>query len=261
VSARAHQPVAVISGGNGGLGRALAAGLRAQGWRLHLIDRHFDAAQDAPDQQLHRCDLTDAAAREACFARILARDPRLDLVIYNAGITQIGPVEALAEATHRQVFEVNYFAACAMARAFLPTLRQSRGTHLAISSVAGFAPLYQRAAYAGSKHALDGFFKCLRAEEARHGVRVQIAAPSFIATNPGRPETTAEGIARPGSAPDGVDYMSPEAAAAQILRGLARGHAMIPVGRVARLAWWLNRAAPGLMHRAMMRSVARSRTC
>lgn len=251
-------PVAVISGGGGGLGQALAAALRAKGWALHLIDRRFEGMEEQADTQLHQCDLTDPAARETCFAQVLKSAPRIDLVIYNAGITQIGPVETLSEATHRHVFEVNYFAACAMAQAFQSALRQSRGTHLAISSVAGFAPLYRRAAYAGSKHAMEGFFKCLRAEEEQYGVSVQIAAPSFIATNPGRDETTADGIARPGSASDGVDYMSPDAAAAQIMRGLRRGRMTIPVGRVAWLAWKLNRAAPGLMHRMMMRSIARS---
>ena len=124
-----------------------------------------------------------------------------------------------------------------------------------ISSVAGFAPLHRRTAYSASKHALEGFFRTLREEEREHGVAVLIAAPSFIGTNIGRPEQREGGIARPGSAPDGVDYMEPEAAARIIMAGLAARRSFIPVGRVARLAWIINRLSPRLFARLMMRNV------
>lgn len=246
---------AVISGGAGGLGRALAAALQGRGWRTVLIDLDI-AGLAATDRQVPiACDLTDAAARAGAFARILEREPRIDLFVYNAGITQIGAFADSTETGHRKVFEINYFAAVEMARAFLPAVRASRGTHLAISSVAGFTPLYHRTAYAASKHALEGFFNSLRSEEAPHGVRTLIAAPSFVGTNIGNAGRQADGTARPGSAPDGVDYMTPEQAARIILRGLDRGTAMIPVGRVARLAWIVNRLSPRLYQRLMERNI------
>ena len=67
---------------------------------------------------------------------------------------------------------------------------------------------------------------------------------------------TAE-TARPGSAPDGVDYMTPEDAARVILRGLDRGAPMIPVGRIARLSWWINRLSPRLFQHLMERNMPR----
>lgn len=247
--------VAVISGGAGGLGRALSAALRAEGWNVVLLDRDIAGVGMASGEEAIACDLTDAVARDAAFARVIATHPRIDLVVYNAGVTQIGAFGDLTEAAHRTVFEINYFAAVAMARAFLEPLRRSKGTHLAISSVAGFSPLYRRTAYAASKHALEGVFGSLRSEERAHGVRVQIAAPSFVATNIGRDERRADGIARPGAAADGVDYMTPEEAAGVILRGLRRGAPMIPVGRVAWLAWWINRLSPRLFQWLMERNM------
>ena len=247
--------VAVISGGAGGLGRALAAALQGRGWRTVLIDRDIAGLEAGERQNAFACDLTDAEARERTFAHILETEASIDLVVYNAGITQIGAFAETTEESHRRVFEINYFAAVEMARAFLPAIRASKGTHLAVSSVAGFAPLYHRTAYAASKHALEGFFKSLRSEEAPFGVRTLIAAPSFVATNIGNAERQSDGTARPGSAGDGVDYMTPEAAAAIILRGLERGKPMIPVGRVARMAWAINRLSPRLYQRLMERSV------
>lgn len=246
---------AVISGGAGGLGRALAAGLQARGWHTVLLDLDVSGLQASDRQIPIGCDLTDPAQLDAAVARIVGLAPAVDLVIYNAGITQIGAFADTALATHRKVFEINYFAAVALARALLEPVRKARGVHLAISSVAGFSPLYHRAAYAASKHALEGAFASLRSEEAVHGVRCVIAAPSFVATNIGQAGRQPDGTARPGSAADGVDYMTPEAAAAEILRGLDRGAPMIPVGRVARLSWWINRLSPRLFQRLMERSI------
>jgi NAD(P)-dependent dehydrogenase (short-subunit alcohol dehydrogenase family) len=251
---------AVISGGAGGLGQALAARLHSEGWKTAIIDlpgaqlyraAELLGAQTSP----YACDLTDEAQVAEVCTRILADHPSIDMVIYNAGITQIGPFSDVRLAVHRRVFEVNYFGAVQLASAFIAPLRRSRGVHLAISSVAGFTPLYHRAVYSASKHALEGFFKTLRVEEKPFGVDVLIAAPSFVATNIGRPETQEGGIARPGAAADGIDYMQPDEAARVILEGVRRKHPMIAVGRVARAAWLINRLSPRLYVRLMERSI------
>ncbi|WP_171177082.1 SDR family NAD(P)-dependent oxidoreductase [Ruegeria sp. HKCCD8929] len=246
---------AIISGGAGGLGRALSAALQARGWRVVLLDLDISDLPETPTQLPLTCDLTDPDQLDRTAADVLRRCDSIDLVIYNAGITQIGGFDSTDDAGHRKVFEVNYFAAVAMARAFLHAVRQAKGTHLAISSVAGFTPLYHRTAYAASKHALEGFFKSLRSEEKPHGVRTLIAAPSFVATNPGNARRQPDGTTRPGSATDGMDYMTPEAAAQTILRGLDKSRPMIPVGRVARAAWLLNRLSPTLYQRLMERQI------
>jgi len=250
---------AVITGGAGGLGQAMARGLQAAGWHTALIDLPggdlAGLAQTAA-QSLWACDLTDGAQVEATANAIRTARPSIDLLICNAGITHIGLFADSQVTAHRRVFEVNYFAAVAITKAFLTDIRAARGTHLAISSVAGFTPLYKRTAYAASKHALEGFFTSLRAEESAYGVTTLIAAPSFVATNPGaRPD--AGGTLRPGAAADGVDHLDADQAAAIILKGLAGRRQMIPVGRVAWLAWVLNRVSPRLYARLMLRSMTK----
>ncbi|SLN42224.1 1-deoxy-11-beta-hydroxypentalenate dehydrogenase [Pseudoruegeria aquimaris] len=249
---------AVITGGAGGLGRALDEGLRARGWATVLVDLPgpaLEGLEELPDRRTMACDLTDASALAALCTDLRAHCRSIDLVIYNAGVTQITLAAETAEAAHRKVFDINYFAAVNMARALIEDLRRARGTHLAISSVAGFAPLYSRTAYAASKHAVEGYFKSLRSEEREHGVRVAIAAPSFVATNIGNPEHREGGISRPGAATDGMDYMPPDAAAEVILKGLEKGRDFIPVGRIARLAYGLNRLSPALYQRLMERNI------
>lgn len=249
---------AVITGGAGGLGCALAKQLQAAGWFTVIIDLAGPALDqlDANNQQaVYACDLTKPQEVIATSARIIKSRPTIDLVIYNAGITQIGLFCETAITTHRTVFDVNYFGAILVAQALLQPIRQSKGTHLAISSVAGFTPLYKRTAYAASKHALEGFFKSLRSEENNYGVTTIIAAPSFVATNIGNPEAQKSGIARPGSATDGMDYMGSNQAASIILTGLKSKKPTIYVGRVARLASVINRLSPRLFTWLMERNI------
>lgn len=246
---------AVISGGNGGLGRALAKGLQAEGWCTVLLDLAIEGLNTTDQQIPIACDLTNPHQLAAAVTQILSERPSVDLVVYNAGITQIGATADLTEDTLRKVFEINFFAATNMARAFIAPIRASKGTHLAISSVAGFSPLYQRAAYAASKHAMEGFFASMRSEESDYGVKTLIAAPSFVATNAGAKDWKSDGTGRPGAAKDGIDYMSPEQAAAIILKGLYKQTPFIPVGRVARLSHLIHRASPRLFQRLMEKNI------
>ena len=249
---------AVITGGAGGLGQALDTALRAKGWSTALIDLpgpEMDRLKDLDNRSIHACDLTDRSALAAVCDDIRQTCPSIDLVIYNAGITCIGSFADIAEQTHRKVFDINYFAAVNMAQEFQSDIRASGGVHLAISSVAGFSPLRHRTAYSASKHALEGFFKSLRSEEKAHNVRCVIAAPSFVATNIGKADAQADGTARPGSATDGVDYMTPANAANVILAGLDRGANFIPVGRIAKLSWLINRLSPTLFEFLMERRI------
>jgi len=253
--------VAVVTGGAGGLGQAFMRQLLADGWRVVLVDLPgaLQALQPESDRvEQFACDLTDEDAVASVCAEISARHPALDLVIHNAGVTQIGLFDDTTLASQRLVMDINYFGSVRMAAGLLKAVRAGRGTHLAVSSVAGFAPLYKRTAYAASKHALNGFFSSLASEEAQHGVKVVIAAPSFVATNPGRLDAGEDGIGRPGAATDGFDEMSPDHAAGIILSGWRRGKSFIPVGRVASLGWRINRLSPRLYSWLMMRKIRRN---
>ncbi len=246
---------ALISGGAGGLGRALSTDLIAKGWHVIALDIDISALKTDESLSAIQVDITDADALKAAMQNAIASRPSIDLVIYNAGVSHISAFADSTDAAHRHLFEINYFAAVEMARHALPALRRAKGTHLAISSVAGFTPLYHRTAYAASKHALEGFFKSLRSEEKPFGVEVVIAAPSFVGTNLGDDAPDKHGMKRPGSASDGMDYMTPEEAATVILNGLDRRKPFIPVGRIARLSWWINALSPRLFQRLMERNI------
>ncbi|WP_206378308.1 SDR family NAD(P)-dependent oxidoreductase [Sneathiella limimaris] len=247
---------ALITGGAGGLGQALTKQLQAFGWHVIILDVSSQGLKSTEQLEVHLCDLTDKEARSKVVQQVLSQHPKLDLVIYNAGVTQIGSFDQIDMESHRKLFEINYFSAVALAIQLAPAIRAAKGCHLAISSVAGFAPLYHRTSYSASKHALEGFFKSLRSEEKLHGVDVLIAAPSFVATNISKGREGSTGFQRPGSASDAKDAMGPEEAAQEILKGYEKKRSMIPVGRIAKLAWRLNRFFPDFYQSLMEKQIS-----
>ena len=109
---------AVISGGAGGLGRALSAGLQQRGWRVVLLDLNVSDLTATPTQLPIGCDLTKPEQLQEAVLETITSSDGIDLVIYNAGVTQIRGFDVSDDTSHRKLFEINYFAAVAMARAF-----------------------------------------------------------------------------------------------------------------------------------------------
>jgi NAD(P)-dependent dehydrogenase (short-subunit alcohol dehydrogenase family) len=251
----------VISGAASGLGRALALRFGRAGSRVVAVDRDAEALQRLRQDMAAAgcevlalpCDVTSEQECAAAVAAALDRFGRIDAVINNAGISHRSPFEATATAVLRRVLEVNLFGAIHLTRPSLPALRQSRGLIVAISSVAGYAPLIARTGYAASKHALHGFFESLRTEVAADGIDVMLVCPSFIAT----------GIDRNALGPDGRAAshaqivvgrrLQPDAVAERIFRGCERRQRLLLIGRTARAAWWVSRLAPALYERVMAR--------
>lgn len=244
----------LISGAAGGLGAALCRRFAAAGARVVALDLdqvaldRLIAGLGRADAAGIACDITDEALCHSVIDDIARSLGGIDVLINNAGISQRSLLANTAPAVIRRVMEVNYFGAVHLTQAALPHLVASRGAIAAISSVAGYAPLIGRSAYAASKHALHGFFDSLRTEIEDLGVTVTLVCPSFIRTgidaaalNAAGPRLTSGGEA------------APEDIAARIHDAIAAGRRLLLPDRSSRLAWWLSRLAPASYARAMKR--------
>ena len=250
----------VVTGASGGLGSALCACYAAAGAKIAAID--LDAArvealaaalraQDAIAIAI-ACDIADEAGCAAAIAQAQHALGGVDVLVNNAGISARVLLRESAPAVARRVMAVNYFGAVHATQAALPSLIERHGQIVVISSVAGFAPLVGRTAYAASKHALHGFFDSLRAELRGTGVEVTIACPSFIATGIEGAALGATGRAPATPRQTGCDEASADAIAALIVDAARRGVRLCLPGRTARLAWWVSRVAPATYERLML---------
>lgn len=254
------QRVVLVTGAAGGLGAALCQRYAQAGARVVALDQDEQRLQALmhtlpADALAMGCDITDAAACADAIARTVAQCGGLDLLINNAGISQRSLLQDAAPVVIRRVMEVNYFGAMQMTHAALPHLRDRRGAVVAVSSVAGFAPLFGRTAYAASKHALHGFFDSLRTELQEAGVQVTLACPSFIATGIAQAALGGGGAAPARARIAAGGESTPQVIAERIFDGIARGDALVLPDRTSRLAWWIQKLLPRVYARTMTQRV------
>lgn len=252
----------VITGAAGGLGLALAERFAAEGARLALLDLNGEAARSAAERLQRRglsaaigigCDVTDKTACDKAMQEVIAAFGAIDVLINNAGIAHRSLLRDTDISVLRRVMDVNFFGAVHCTQAALASLCERRGQIVAISSIAGFSPLYGRTGYSASKHALHGFFDSLRSEIEEHGVDVCIVCPAFIATGIERAALGGDGGAAtlPRNAVGGE--MSPDDMADRICRAMRQRERIVLPTPLARLAWWTSRLVPPVFARQMKR--------
>ena len=248
--------VVVITGGAGGIGRALARAFADRGARIALLDRDAEALEAAltGDWLAVPCDVTHADQCAVAMAQVRDALGGIDVLVNNAGISHRSAFSQTDAAVLRTVMDVNFFGSVHCTQAALPDLVRSRGRIVAVSSVAGFAPLIGRTGYAASKHALHGFFDSLRAELADAGVSVTIACPYFTDTALRTHALDGSGNANSAPPPSMGRPLSPEDVAEDIVTACLARRRMVISGRVGRASWWVSRLAPRAYELLMRRS-------
>ena len=254
-----------ITGASSGIGEALAAAFAKAGAKLVLSARR----RDELDRVAAKCgnaevfvlplDLTKTDELDALTAQALAKFGHIDVMVHNGGISQRSWVKDTELAVHRRLMEVNYFGAVALTHALLPSmLERKSGQFVVISSVMGKIGTPMRSSYAASKHALHGFFDCLRAEVTDAGLFVTLICPGFVATDVAKNALSADGKPTGHADEQVANGASAEATAKQILSAVASKKSEVYVGKtigLERLALNLNQYLPSIFEKVIKNQV------
>ena len=179
-----------ITGASGGLGKALCLRFGRAGAKIAALDVDKKGLEDLQkvltDQgiphAIHPCDITSENAVKTAFQTLQDTLGPIDTLINNAGITHLGTALNTPISVYRKVMEVNLIGSINCTQTALPQIIEQQGMIVSVSSVAGFAPLVGRTAYAASKHAMHGYFESLRAELKASKVAVLMVCPASIDT-------------------------------------------------------------------------------
>lgn len=178
--------VAVVTGANSGIGRAIAVHLASEGHAVYGTVRSLDkatklkamAAEAEAEVKLVELDVADDASVQAGLAQVFDDAGRVDVLVNNAGVGGNGVVEEVPIQTYAEVMNVNLYGALRCLKAVLPAMRQQHsGTIVNVTSVAGRLAALAQAPYVASKWALEGVSEELAQEVARFGIRVAIIEP------------------------------------------------------------------------------------
>jgi NAD(P)-dependent dehydrogenase (short-subunit alcohol dehydrogenase family) len=183
--------IALVTGANRGLGRAIAIELARNGCRVVATMRDLTAADDVRaaaasagvEMHTEQLDVTDPASVDDAVARIMADHGRVDVLVNNAAIVDFSAVEHITDERAQRVFDTNVFGPLRTIRAVLPGMRAQRsGTIVNISSIGGRLAPFCTGLYTMTKHALEAASELLAMELRAHGIRIFVMEPGFFAT-------------------------------------------------------------------------------
>lgn len=178
--------VALVTGGDQGIGQGIARDLQRRGWSVHVTYRQEAkgaAAQEwlGPDRA-HRTDVTVPSECAATVRGVVEREGRLDALVHAVGPYTVAPLSETPPETFRSMLDGNLFSALLMVDEARPHLRTSGGSYL-FFGCAGLDRWRARSvttAYIAAKAALLVTVRGLAVEEARHGVRANMISPGFV---------------------------------------------------------------------------------
>lgn len=183
--------VVLITGGSRGLGFALAREFAHRGARIAICARDPEelrrAAADLNKTEVEvmavPCDISRREQVEAMVSQVMRRFGRIDVLVNNAGVIQVGPVETMTEADYEHALETMFWGVLHPTMAVLPHMRQRRsGRIVNVTSIGGKVSVPHLLPYGCAKFAAVGFSEGLHAEVARHGIRVVTVVPGLMRT-------------------------------------------------------------------------------
>ncbi len=239
------RPVAVVSGGSSGIGRAFVGALHARGDRVFACGRDPDRLRrlerDHPGVRGLVCDMADVEAVRGFVAAVLDESPRIDLLVSNAGMLRTLDFAdpAIGSAAPGHEVETNLGGAVQLVASAMPGLLAAAPSRIVVvGSGYGLAPWTAAPVYSASKAGLHAFCKALRRQLATSRVGVTEVLPPLVDT--------------PAVSHRQGRKLAPEALVRQVLRDAARGRDEVLPGAVRWLPLLL-RLAPGLAERMVGR--------
>ena len=167
--------VALVTGAAGGIGAAISTELEALGARVIRVDRDGD--------DCHTYDLSSEHASRAMVEDVVTSAGRLDIVVLNAGLQHMAPIDEFPTAKWDELFDVMVKSPFVVIREAWPALSASpAGRIVAVGSRASFIGAPHKAAYIAAKHALLGLIRVAAIEGASVGITANLLAPGWVDT-------------------------------------------------------------------------------
>ena len=257
--------VVLVTGGSRGLGLVLARQLAAKGARLAICARtpeqlgqaHIELERLGAEVMSMTVDVTDQRQVQAMIIDILEHYGRLDVLINNAGIVQVGPQENMGVNEYEQAMKANFWSALYTMLAVIPYFKEQGGGRIVnVTSIGGKIAVPHLLPYTASKFALVGLSEGMNAELKKDNILVTTVVPNLMRTGSPR-NVTVKGDHEAEYAwfklADSSAFLSQsaETSAAEIIKAIEQGESEAILSATAKVATILQGFAPGWMNLLM----------
>jgi NAD(P)-dependent dehydrogenase (short-subunit alcohol dehydrogenase family) len=250
--------VAVITGAGSGIGRALALELAAHGCELAIDDLDETGVKETARMinsgttvSAHTFDVAKHDEVHQFARRVLEEHGHVDMLINNASVAVADTLEDVTYTDFRWLMEVNFWGVVHNTKAFLPIMKQSEEAHIVnISSIDGVLAIPNNGPYCAAKFAVTGLTETLSQELHGTNVRVSCVLPGGVKTNIHRNarffKSANPQLCREDSIQclERMSLLSPDEAAAIIVKGIKKNRSRILVGRDAYMIDLMKRLMP-----------------
>ncbi|GCD77148.1 oxidoreductase [Thermaurantimonas aggregans] len=252
-----------ITGASSGIGKGLALELnKIGGCTLILSARRSELLEELAQQctqvkaHILPLDLEDYGKASQWTEEALKFAGRIDVLINNAGIGQLGNSLDTLDEVEEKIMRINYFGNVALAKAVVrKMMEQGGGQIVVISSVLGQFSQPRLATYAASKHALYGYYEGFREEVRKKGIKVQIVSPGFINTEVTLNSLKGDGTKLMKNSPAQEKGMRTDVFARKLIKVMQSGREHAYIGGLEIMAAYFKRWFPGLFYWLMRKFV------
>ncbi|HBS86168.1 MAG: short chain dehydrogenase [Bacteroidetes bacterium GWF2_38_335] len=236
--------VIIITGASSGIGLACAKEFAQRGAKIVLSARRIEVLQEIKKNELDPNNFdslivqADVSVEQDCkniIEKTVEKYGKVDVLINNAGISMRALFEDLDLDVIRRLMDTNFWGTVYCTKYALPHLLKTKGSLVAVSSIAGFSGLPGRTGYSASKFAIHGFMETLRIENLKKGLHVLIAAPGFTASNIRKTALSKDGSAQGETPRNEEKMMSSETVAKHMAKAIIkrkRTMVLTPIGKI-----------------------------
>ena len=176
--------IVLVTGASSGIGESIASTLSTKGYQVFGTSRKISSGAMHKGFTMVQMDVNDEKSVQEGIAWIVQQAGSIDVVVNNAGLGMLGPVESISDEEAKQIFQTNVFGVLNVCRNVIPLMRaQQFGYLINITSIAGMMGLPFRGIYSSSKFAVEGFTETLSQELQQFGIRVCLIEPGDFKTS------------------------------------------------------------------------------
>ncbi len=259
--------VIIITGASSGIGKALAFAFGQAGANIVITGRKkeplFEVSDELTKQGINNLAIISDVSIEADNIEVVNKTVekygKIDVLINNAGISMRAMFEDCEVEVIKKVMDINFYGMVYATKYALPFIKETKGSIVGISSIAGYRGLPVRTGYSASKFAMNGFLEALRTELLHTGVHVLTACPGFTASNIRVASLGADGNSKGDSMRDEGKMMSSEEVAQHILKSVKNRDRDMVLTLQGKMVVFLNKWLPKLTDKLTYNALAKEK--